>query len=186
MASKTVSGKVWIGSGGQSTENTVYGVQDDAITLPPKTTTATFKANVNTSGYLKNYSASQKNITLYLCDSSGNNAVNVFSRAISGGGTVTSDTTSKSVNLSGLAGKKLYGKVVSDGNNSIKVHNYFAFSLTYTYTVMTAVVQGDSCVVADRSQTGTTTTQGASMSDSHFSAGTEIKASTFNSNVLGL
>ena len=186
MASKTVSGKVWIGSGQQSTENTVYEVKDATITLPPKTTTATFTAAINTNGYLKNFATSQKNITLYLCDSAGNNAVNVFSRAISGGNTVTSDTTSKSVNLSGLSGKKLYGKVVSDGNNSIKVLNYFQFSLKYTYTAMTAVVQGDSCVVADRSQTGTTTTQGAAMSDTHFSAGTKIEASTFNSDVLGL
>ena len=186
MATKTVSGKVWIGSGGQSVENTVYNVQDDAITLPPLTTTATFTANINTSGYLKNFATSQKNITLYLCDSAGNNAVNVYSRAIGGGNTVTSDTASKNVNLSGLAGKKLYGKVVSDGNNSIKVLNYFAFSLKYTYTAMTAVVKGNQCLPTDRSQTGTATTQGTVMSDSHFTAGTKIEASTFNSDVLGL
>lgn len=185
MASTTVSGKVWVGSGSQSVDNAVYNVQDDAITLPASVTTATVTADVNTSGYLKNYSASQKNITVYLCDSAGNNSVNIFSRAISGGGTVTSDTSSKSVNLSSLAGKKVYGKAYSDGNSSIKVMNYFAFDLAYSYNDYTPVSSGSKALATDRSQTGTATTAGTVMTDSHFTAGEKIEASTFNSRVLG-
>ena len=151
MPSTTVSGKVWIGSGGQSVDNTVYNVQDSTITLPGSVTTATATANVNASGYLKNFSGSQKNITVYLCDENGSNAVNIFSRAIGGGNTVTDDTSSKSVNLD-----------------------------------YTAVVSGNKILATDRSQTGTSTTAGNVMTDSHFTAGTKIQASTFNSQVLGL
>lgn len=50
----------------------------------------------------------------------------------------------------------------------------------------TAVVAGNKILATDRSQTGTSTTAGAVMTDSHFSSGTLIQASTFNTKVLGL
>ena len=50
------------------------------------------------------------------------------------------------------------------------------------YTLVTA---GNKIKATDRSQTGTSTTAGAVISDSHFSAGTKAQASTFNSKVLG-
>lgn len=50
----------------------------------------------------------------------------------------------------------------------------------------TAVKAGDKIKATDRSQTGQTTTPGNRITDSHFSAGTSAKASTFNDKVLGL
>lgn len=64
-------------------------------------------------------------------------------------------------------------------------------NVTFTLTVefgasYTAVTAGNKILATDRSQTGTTTTAGTVMQDSHFTAGTKIEASTFNSQVLGL
>jgi len=50
----------------------------------------------------------------------------------------------------------------------------------------TAVVAGNKCGIADINQTGTSITAGTKMSNSNFSSGTKIQASTFNSQVLGL
>lgn len=50
----------------------------------------------------------------------------------------------------------------------------------------TAVTKGNKIKATDRSQTGTSTTAGNKISDSHFTAGTIIKASDFNDKVLGL
>ena len=50
----------------------------------------------------------------------------------------------------------------------------------------TAVKAGDKIKATDRSQTGQTTTAGDRITDSHFSAGTSAKASTFNDKVLGM
>ena len=48
----------------------------------------------------------------------------------------------------------------------------------------TQVTKGNKIKATDRSQTGTTTTKGAVIKDSHFSKGDSAKASTFNSRVL--
>ena len=57
-----------------------------------------------------------------------------------------------------------------------------AFFKTSGYTNVTA---GNKIKATDRSQTGTTTTAGAIIQDSHFTAGTKAQASTFNTKVLG-
>lgn len=65
------------------------------------------------------------------------------------------------------------------------------FTLTQNVTVKayfkkiyTKVNAGDPIKATDRSQTGTPTTAGTELSDSHFSSGESADASTFNSRVL--
>ena len=53
-----------------------------------------------------------------------------------------------------------------------------------TTSKYTGVTAGNVIKATDRSQTGTTTTANTVMTDSHFSAGTKIEASTFNTQVL--
>ena len=66
-------------------------------------------------------------------------------------------------------------------------HVNVEFTLTVEFGASyTAVTAGNKILATDRSQTGTTTTAGTVMQDSHFTAGTKIEASTFNSQVLGL
>ena len=86
-------------------------------------------------------------------------------------------------------------EVILDGNTGCRIYlkndtsQYITATVTITfeYTVpYTAVVQGDKILATDRSQTGTTTTQGAVMTDTHFTAGTKITATDFNTTVLGL
>ena len=50
--------------------------------------------------------------------------------------------------------------------------------------VYTKVTAGNYIKATDRSQTGTSTTAGTALSDSHFSSGESASASTFNSRVL--
>ena len=61
------------------------------------------------------------------------------------------------------------------GNVTVKAF----FKVTYTQ-----VVVGNQIKATDRSQTGTATTVGNEISDSHFTAGESALASTFNSRVL--
>lgn len=127
---------------------------------------------------------------LYFCDSAGNNAYQIFQ--VTGvtntmlSSTYSASTYNKSVDgCTGLKGKALYLKITG-GNllnagcagKSIKIKT--------TGTFYTAVEAGNKILATDRSQTGTTTTAGTVMSDTHFTAGTKIEASTFNSQVLGL
>ena len=72
-------------------------------------------------------------------------------------------------------------------NASYGLINVDWFKLEVTFSqAYTAVTAGNKILATDRSQTGTTTTAGTVMQDSHFTAGTKIEASTFNSQVLGL
>lgn len=72
------------------------------------------------------------------------------------------------------------------GTPKVKVHNSGSsgesVSVTITFTVTLEKVKSpDPIKYTDRSKTGTATTQYAVISDSHFSSGTKIEASTFNS-----
>ena len=106
----------------------------------------------------------------------------------------TTITRTATVSKPGMAGQKLYFCIYDYDkcdkytraiqNVSIDVTTYYPDSPTPpSYTRVNA---GDKIVVANRSQTGTTTTQGAVISDTHFSAGDSAAASTFNSRVLGI
>ena len=83
----------------------------------------------------------------------------------------------------------------SNGSTSnVKVHNGSGASKSFNVKIIfetenvpyTRVTAGNKIMAADRSQTGTSTTAGNVIKDSHFSAGTKAEASTFNSQVLGL
>ena len=71
------------------------------------------------------------------------------------------------------------------GTPKVKVHNGASSSQSVSVTVkftvtLEKVKSSDKIKYTDRSKTGTATTQYAVMSDSNFSSGTKIEASTFN------
>jgi len=80
----------------------------------------------------------------------------------------------------------------SPSNLSINGSNQFTMpaqnvSVTANWAkTIVAVVAGNKILATDRSQKDISTTAGDVMRDSHFTAGTKIEASTFNSQVLGL
>lgn len=82
----------------------------------------------------------------------------------------------------------------SDGWSApqIRLQNGTSFQMTVDITITvtteasyTPVTQGNVIKATDRSQTGTSTTAGDVISDTHFSAGTIMTASDFNSVILG-
>ena len=75
----------------------------------------------------------------------------------------------------------------------IRLQNGTSFQMTVDITITvttrtryTAVTSGNKILATDRSQTGTATSAGSVISDSHFSSGTKITASDFNRVILGL
>ena len=72
------------------------------------------------------------------------------------------------------------GKAIIVVNNS----QSYSYNQTITITFQTKlnkVVAGNKIVTNDRSKSGTSTTQGAKMTDSNWASGTKITASAFNS-----
>ena len=72
------------------------------------------------------------------------------------------------------------------GTYKVKVHNSNSSAKSVRVTVtfyrqLDKVVAGNVILRTDRSKTGTSTTTKAIMTDTHFSAGTKITASAFNS-----
>lgn len=185
MASTTYTGYIKAGSDYACVLNKVYSISSSAITLPSNIKdTVTVKATCNNSGWLFNSSpANECSSKIVLCDSAGNHAVTIFTKTMAGGTTDRSSVFTKSVNISGLKGKRVYGKVVpvtAAGSAGVTINTQLKIQIT-TEPAGTPVTSGNVIKATDRSQTGTATTQGAVMTDSHFSAGTAIKASTFNS-----
>ena len=137
------------------------------------------------------------NVTVSCTFSKINYTVTVNVSPANSGTLVASKSTANYGDTVGLTGTPASGYhfvswTTSPSNLSINSSNQFTMpaqnvSVTANFArTMTAVVAGNKIVVADRSQTGTSTTQNAVMTDSHFTAGTKIEASTFNSRVLGL
>ena len=93
-------------------------------------------------------------------------------------------TNAAGINCSSNYNTPRYQARFNASSGTINV-SWFKLEVTVSQAY-TAVTAGNKILATDRSQTGTTTTQGAVMSDSHFTAGTLIEASTFNSQVLGL
>lgn len=163
----------------------VYPITDNTITIPSNVSnTATVKATCNNSGWLHNtsptYTAKSK---VVLCDSAGNNAVEILVKELAASGTDRTSEFTKTIDISGLKGKRIYGKVVAvtaAGSAGVTINTQLKIELTTT-PAGDKVTAGNKILATDRSQTGTATTQGAVMTDSHFSAGTVITASAFNS-----
>ena len=180
----------YTGSAGKSvvtdywTASTAYAVASNAITLQAGVT----KANVSitlgaNTGYWKNGdTVSSQTGTMYLCNSDASVKVKIASTTISKNNVQTATMTGSNLNVSSLAGSRIY-LCVAYGSAHVKFYGKASISLT---TVHTAVTAGNKILATNRSQTGTATTKGDEISDSHFSSGTIIKASTFNSTVLGL
>ena len=165
--------------------NKVYPIKSNAITIPSNSAdTATITITCSNSGWLYNtsptYAAESK---IVICDSAGNNAVTILQKQLQAAGADRSGGYTKSINISALKGKRIYGKVVpvtEYGGAGVTINKKLAISLEIS-SGGAKVTAGNQIKATDRSQTGTSTTQGAVMTDSHFSAGTKITAADFNS-----
>ena len=181
----TYTGYIKAGSDYVCVLNKVYPIESSTITLPSNiSNTATVTATCNNSGWLYNtsptYTAESK---IVLCDSAGNNVVEIFSKSLAASATDRSSVFTKEVNISGLKGKRVYGKVVpvtAAGTAGVSINTQLKIEIT-TKPAGSKVTAGNKILATDRSQTGTSTTQYAVMKDSHFTAGTKITASAFNS-----
>jgi len=90
-------------------------------------------------------------------------------------------TDTKDISWSDGTTAKVIVRNTTDENKSVGIGIEFETEdVPYT-----SVKTGNKIMATDRSQTGTVTTKGAVMSDSHFTAGTLITASAFNTKVLG-
>lgn len=155
----------------------------NAYTLPANTGNVKVQLKPTDTYYLSTLGFGTVNF--YLCN--GNTKVLICQIALdppqkSGG----IPDTPASVNLSSLANKQLYARfewVSGYGENMSMNGNYLPIEIKDPYT---AVTSGNKCVTGDINQTGASVSAGTVMSNSHFSAGTKIEASTFNSQVLGL
>lgn len=167
-------------------------VQDSSgnqYTLPAGTGTVLVAMKPTNDIYIyKSGTSGSVKVTFYLCDSSGGNAVAICSISVTAGspiksGSVPSAQGEQSHNLSGLAGKDLYVKFTLTSGSDFQMSENMPISIKSPYT---AVVAGEKIVTGDINQTGTSISAGTVMSNSHFSSGTKVEASTFNSEVLGL
>ena len=124
--------------------------------------------------------------SVYICDSAGNNGVLIGTISLKGKQTVNSITLSASVDQASLKGKALYIKTTGSNADQLKFMNTMTIVINTESDApaYTKVVAGNKIKATDRSQTGTATTQGAVIRDSHFTAGTKAEASTFNDRVL--
>ena len=181
----TYTGYIKAGSDYSCVFNKVYAISSSSITIPSNSAnTATVKATCNNSGWLHNtsptYTAESK---VVLCDSAGNNVVEIFRKSLAASATDRSSEFTKSIDISGLKGKRVYAKVVPItewGGAGVTINTQLKLEISIS-SGGAKVTAGNKILATDRSQTGTATTQGAVMTDSHFSAGTAITASAFNS-----
>ena len=123
---------------------------------------------------------------VYLCDSAGNNGALIGTISIKGQQTINVVSLSASVDQASLKAKALYIKITGSNADQLKFMNTMTIIVNTVSDApaYTKVVSGNKIKATDRSQTGTPTTQGAKIQDSHFSAGTKAEASTFNEKVL--
>lgn len=168
--------------------STVYAFASNAITLGAGVKTANVTLSCGTAtnyiGYAKNTDQyNNTTITFYLSNSDMSHKVSIGTATISRNGMGVPNITKNSANLSSLAGEKLYVYCTMANGGNCRMYGKIKATIT---TVHTAVTAGNKILATDRSQTGTDTTAGAKMTDSHFDSGTKITASAFNSTVLGL
>lgn len=182
----TYTGYISVATSGNDYDNfnQVYSVTGDAITIPSNVKdTATVKVTCTTSGHLRNTSSRNCESLIQICDSTGNNAVTILDKSMTPSSDDYSGEYTKTIDISGLKGKRIYGKntpVIEYGGSGVHIHKKLKIEITVTQAG-TPVSSGNIIKATDRSQTGTATSQGAVMSDSHFSSGEKITASAFNS-----
>ena len=167
-------------------------VQDSSgnqYTLPSGTGTVLVALKPTNDIYIyKSGTSGSTAVTFYLCDSSGGNSVAICTISVTAGspiksGSVPSSQSSQSHNLSGLAGKALYVKFTTSSGSGFQMTENMPIQIKSPYT---AVTQGNEIKKEDINQTGASVTAGTVMTNSKFSSGTKIEASTFNSQVLGV
>ncbi len=177
------------GSDYQSVFNKVYPITSDAITIPSGIGgTATVIVTCDNNAWIQNTSTNWRLESKFvLCDSNGNNEIVIFRKTMDPS---TSDRTSvikSTIDVSALKGKRLYGKVVpvtQSGGSGVVINTRYDYN-GLQISIVFNITKGEIIKASDRSQTGTSTTAGTVMKDSHFSSGTKITASSFNSTVLG-
>lgn len=182
------TGRIAPGNDFQSVFNRPYAIGN--ITVPTNCgDSATITCTCDSDGWLYNTSGGWRlQSTIKICDSSGNNAITIFSKTLDPLATDRTGVYTATVNISALKGKRLYGMVVpnsSSGGSGVVINTRANDGGLLTSLVFKAVA-GEIIKATDRSQTGTSTTAGAIMKDSHYSSGTKITASSFNSTVLGI
>ena len=182
------NGHITPGSDYQTVFNKVYPILNGTITIPSGAgDTATVVVTCDNNAWFQNTSTGWRlQSKLVLCDSNGNNEVTLFSKTMDPNTSDRTSITKVNVDISALKGKRIYAKVVplsQSGGSGVIINTRYdtdGLQISIVFRVRT----GEIIRASDRSQTGTSTTVGAIMKDSHFSSGTKITASSFNSTVL--
>ena len=199
----TVTTAVSPSGSGTLTSNKSTANYGDTVTLTPSASTGyQFSSWTKTPNNLSINSSNQftmpaQNVSVTANFVKTNYSVTVASNPAAGGTLTTNKATANygdTVTLTATAasGYHFSSWTKSPTNLSINGSNQFTMpaqnvSVTANWSrTYTAVTAGEKIMATDRSQTGTSTTAGNVMSDSHFTSGTKIEASTFNSQVLGL
>lgn len=183
------SGKISTGG------NALIGVQHSVVdgngnqyTLPSNTKKMKIQLKPTSSYYLyKN--GGTANVKFFLCHDNSDK-IEICSFTVTSGspqksGGIPSAAIEK--DLTSLAGKTLYARfeiVSKTGDTYPQLNNrLMPIELQSPYT---SVTQGSEIKKEAINQTGASVTAGTVMTNSKFSSGTKIEASTFNSQVLGL
>ena len=199
----TVSVAVSPSGSGTLTTNKATANYNDTVTLTPTPATGYRFSSWSTSpsgisiNSSNQFTMPAQNVTITANFVKIDYSVTVSSNPAAGGTLTTNKATANygdtvTLTKTAASGYHFSNWSTTPSNLSINGSNQFTMpaqnvSVTANWAkTMTAVTAGNKILATDRSQTGTTTTAGTVMQDSHFTAGTKIEASTFNSQVLGL
>lgn len=114
------------------------------------------------------------------CQTDGHGTLSASPSSGTAGTTITLTPTA----YSGYVFDHYSSSQVSVSNNKFTMPSSNVTVKAYFRANYTKVTAGNYINATDRSQTGTTTTAGSQLSDTHFSSGESAAASTFNSRVL--
>lgn len=180
----------YISTGGNALFNIAHPVTSGGsqYTLPSGTKKMKIQLKPTTDYYFSITDGSA-NFKFFLCHDNSDK-IEICTISVTAGSSQKSGgipTTAVEKDLSSLAGKTLYARfemVSTTKNYYPKLNNrYMPIEMQAPYT---AVTQGSEIKKEAITQTGASVTAGTVMTNSKFSSGTKIEASTFNSQVLGL
>ena len=163
----------------------VYPIKSSTITIPSNARdTAFVKVTCSTAGWLYNtaHNATCKS-NIQLCDSSGNNAVTICTKELAALGVDRTSVFTKTINISALKGKRVYGKVTGvtvSGSAGVTINKKLNISILFP------VVAGDKILASDFTQNGLQASAGNKITNSNFSAGVKITADRMNDVILGI
>ena len=186
--SSIYNGLITPGADYQTVFNKVYPILNGTITIPSTGGAATVVVTCDNNAWFQNTSTGWRlQSKLVLCDSNGNNEVTLFSKTMDPNTSDRSSVIKSNVDVSALKGKRVYAKVVplsQSGGSGVVINTRYSTD-GLQISIVFNVTKGEIIKASDLSQTGTSVTAGTVMKDSHFSSGTKITASAFNSTVLG-